>query len=61
MDSVGNLLLKEDRGVTSFVRSICQGLDSQRVVGFTIWEFPKIRGTLFWGPCYRDPTIGALY
>ena len=21
-----------------------------------VWEFPKIRGTLFWGP-YRDPTI----
>ena len=22
-----------------------------------IWEFPKIRGTLFWGPYYKDPTI----
>ena len=21
-----------------------------------IWEFPKIRGTVFWGP-YKDPTI----
>ena len=21
------------------------------------WEFPKIRGTLFWGPCNEDPTI----
>ena len=57
MDSVGNLLLKEDRGVTFFVRFICQGLDSQRVVGFTIREVPKIRGTLFWGPCNGDPTI----
>ena len=23
----------------------------------TIWEFPKIRGTLFWCPYNRDPTI----
>ena len=22
-----------------------------------IWEFPKIRGTLFWGPYNKDPTI----
>ena len=22
-----------------------------------IWEFPKIWGTLFWGPYNRDPTI----
>ena len=21
------------------------------------WEFPKIRGTLFWGPYSEDPTI----
>ena len=21
------------------------------------WEFPKIRGTLFSGPCNKDPTI----
>ena len=23
----------------------------------TIWEFPKIRRTLFWGPSYKDPII----
>ena len=23
----------------------------------TIWEFPKIRGTLFGGPYNKDPTI----
>ena len=23
----------------------------------SMWEFPKIRGTLFWGPCNQDPTI----
>ena len=23
------------------------------------WEFPKIRGTLFWGPYNRDPTISG--
>ena len=22
-----------------------------------IWEFPKMRGTLFWGPYNQDPTI----
>ena len=21
-----------------------------------IWEFPKIQGTLFWGPYNKDPT-----
>ena len=21
------------------------------------WEFPKLRGTLFWGPYNKDPTI----
>ena len=21
------------------------------------WEFPKMRGTLFWGPYNKDPTI----
>ena len=23
----------------------------------TIWEFPKMRGTLVWGPYNKDPTI----
>ena len=23
----------------------------------SIWDFPKIRGTLFWGPYSKDPTI----
>ena len=22
-----------------------------------MWEFPKIRGTVFWGPYNKDPTI----
>ena len=26
-----------------------------------IWEFPKIRGTLFWGPFSQDPTILGYY
>ena len=27
----------------------------------SIREFPKIRGTLFWGPCDKDPTVwGAI-
>ena len=25
--------------------------------GLPIWEFPEIRGTLFWGPYNKDPTI----
>ena len=25
--------------------------------GLVFWEFPKIRGTLFWGPYNRDPNI----
>ena len=26
------------------------------------WEFPKIRGTLFWGPYNQDPTIwGTIF
>ena len=31
--------------------------DSVMVTGSSIWEFPKIRGTLFWGPYKKDPTI----
>ena len=26
-----------------------------------IWEFPKIRGTLLWGPYTKDPTINFGY
>ena len=26
-----------------------------------IWEFPKIRGTLSWGPYKKDPTIQGYY
>ena len=38
------------------VRDPASGLELQ-CFGFTIWEFPKIRGTLFWGPYNKDPTI----
>ena len=27
------------------------------VFGSSKWDFPKIRGTLFWGPDNKDPTI----
>ena len=27
------------------------------VMRAVIWEFPKIRGTFFWGPYTKDPTI----
>ena len=26
-------------------------------LGSEIWEFPNIRGTVFWGPYKKDPTI----
>ena len=29
------------------------------IIPTPIWEFPKIRGTLFWCPCNKDPTIWA--
>ena len=25
----------------------------------SIWEFPKIRGTVFWGPYNKDPTVSG--
>ena len=28
-----------------------------RVPGCAMWEFPKSRGTLCWGPYNNDPTI----
>ena len=38
------------------------GLSDRQSIGrlihhFLKWEFPKIRGTLFWGPYNKDPTI----
>ena len=28
----------------------------------TFWDFPKLRGTLFWGPYNKDPTIqGSIF
>ena len=26
-----------------------------------LWEFPKIGGTLFWGPYSKDPTFRVPY
>ena len=26
-------------------------------IQISIWEFPKMRGTLFWGPYKKDPTM----
>ena len=31
--------------------------DLQTSPGVVNWEFPQIRGTLFWGPYNKDPTI----
>ena len=30
---------------------------SRETSPMNVWEFPKIRGTLFWGPQNEDPTI----
>ena len=36
----------------------CAGLDRVRFFLLqSIWEFPKIRGTIFWGPYNKDPTF----
>ena len=32
-------------------------LTGQLIMPGEIWEFPKIRGTLFWGPYNKDPTL----
>ena len=44
--------------------ALTSGLGSQDLksqgLGFRIWEFPKIRGTLFWGPYNKDrPILGT--
>ena len=31
--------------------------NKRKSLGFVMWEFPKIRGTLSWGPCNKDPTM----
>ena len=31
--------------------------DSNKRSSNDMWEFPKIRGTLFWDPYNKDPTI----
>ena len=28
-------------------------------IGFRVWEFPKIRGALCWGPYNKAPTISG--
>ena len=39
--------------VTCFIHLVTKSHDPPSA----IWEFPKIRGTLFWGPYNRDPII----
>ena len=41
----------------SFTGSPASGATWRGVELVCIWEFPKIRGTLYWGPCNKDPTI----
>ena len=44
--------LHVDTGLEEQSYRICETTN-----GILIWEFPKIRGTLFWGPYNKDPTI----
>ena len=46
----------EARGTALFREWVQLGM----VLKAGIWEFPKIRGTLFWGPYSKDPTIRVL-
>ena len=34
-----------------------RGVTVGALLCLTNWEFPKIRGTVFWGPYHKDPTI----
>ena len=45
------------RNQLSVVEKISKSLSRSEFQGFGIWEFPKIRGALFWGPWHQDPTI----
>ena len=45
------------RNQLSVVEKISKSLSRSEFQGFGIWEFPKIRGALFWGLYNQDPTI----
>ena len=53
--------LRSKQSCASAVITVWYGLAGLEVVewvcGRVVWEFPKIRGTLFWGPYNKDPTI----
>ena len=34
-----------------------QGADPLLQGSVSLWEFPQVRGTLFWGPYNKDPTM----
>ena len=48
LDDSGLTRVEDGRFIVSF---------RLRAFGSVIWEFPKIRGTLFGGPYNKDPTI----
>ena len=58
MGSLGTPYIEMHRGFTTEVlipvELRCLGF---RGISTSIWEFPKIRGTLFEGPYNKDPTI----
>ena len=43
-------------GYLGYRRGYLGGLGTVCLLSIT-WEFPKIRGALFWGPCNKDRTI----
>ena len=51
--AVGNCKIKPTR----LLRAPCHQWPRRQPNDMIIWEFPKIRGTLFYGPYNKDPTI----
>ena len=51
--AVGNCKIKPTR----LLRAPCHQWPRRQPNDMIIWEFSKIRGTLFYGPYNKDPTI----
>ena len=51
------MIQQENKGSTARDLESLGSLSFDDQVDVLIWEFPKIRGTLFWGPYNKDPTI----
>ena len=52
-----NTLIRPDGQLISIGVSENRGYTWKGSIRFRVWEFPKIRGTLFGGPYNKDPII----